>query len=558
MKLRMRSHMEINGKKMVTAALALTLAASMLLLGACGSGSTSDSAASETGEGAVTADTVSDSDTLIVSYSADTGDLNPHTYNSPMWVQSLVYEGLTRFVDGEVVGGIAESWEISEDGLTYVFHLDEDNVFSDGTPVNAQIVKKNFDAVLANAERHDWMETYQVLESVDVIDDYTVQLNLSAPFSGLLQELALSRPVRIGAEAMFPESGDTSEEIAEPIGSGPWKLVEHVDSQYALFERNENYHGTVPSYKYLKVLIIPDINTAANALKAGEIDMIYDVESQMTGDTYNELVSSGFAAEISDPVTTNMILLNTNSGATADKNVRLAIEYAIDKQSIADNVYGGIQPVADYLMNPETPYCDIPELTTYDYDPDKAAELLDEAGWVLEDGQSVRTKDGEALSIRFLYEGDNDSVKVMGEVIQAQLLKVGINVELVPQDATNYGTSQKEGLFELLQAETWGDPFDPHSYMSSFRVTTHGDYAAQLGLEEKAQIDEAITEAINAVDEEVAAENYKYVLTTLTDEAVYVPVTYTTKAYIYNAEAVADVSYNTYLDIPYETFTLTK
>ena len=107
--------------------------------------------------------------TLVVSYSADTGDLNPHSYGSPMWIQSLVYEGLTRFVDGEVVPGIAESWEISEDGKTYTFHLDQDNVFSDGTPVNAEIVKKNFDAVLANKERHNWMETYQVLESVDVV-----------------------------------------------------------------------------------------------------------------------------------------------------------------------------------------------------------------------------------------------------------------------------------------------------------------------------------------------------------------------------------------------------
>ena len=283
--------------------------------------------------------------TLVVSYSADTGDLNPHSYGSPMWIQSLVYEGLTRFVDGEVVPGIAESWEISEDGKTYTFHLDQDNVFSDGTPVNAEIVKKNFDAVLANKERHNWMETYQVLESVDVVDDYTVQLNLNAPFSGLLQELSLSRPVRIGGEAIFPEDGDTSETINEPVGSGPWKQVEHVDSQYAVFERNDNYHGTKPQYKYLKVMVIPDINTAANSLKAGEIDMIYDIESQMTGDVFNELQASGFTAELSDPVTTNMILVNTNSGPTKDLAVRQALEYCIDKESISENVYGGLQPV---------------------------------------------------------------------------------------------------------------------------------------------------------------------------------------------------------------------
>lgn len=499
-----------------------------------------------------------DSDTLTVSYSADTGDLNPHLYNSPMWVQSLVYEGLTRFVDGEVVPGIAKSWDISEDGKTYTFYLDEENVFSDGTPVNAEIVKKNFDAVLANKERHEWMETYQVVESAEVIDEYTIQLNLSAPFSGLLQELSLSRPTRIGAEAMFPEDGNTSESIEEPIGSGPWKQIEHVESQYALFERNENYHGTKPSYKYLKVMIIPDINTAANSLKAGEIDMIYDIESQMTGDIYNELKSAGFEAELSEPVTTNMILVNTNSGPTKDLKVRQALEYCIDKESISENIFGGLQPAADYLMNPKTPYCDIPDMTVYEYNVEKAEELLDEADWILEDGKDVRTKDGEELTLRFLYEGDNDSVKTMGQVLQAECAEVGIQVELVAQDATNYGNSQKEGLFELLQAETWGDPFDPHSYLSSFRTSSHGDYAAQLGLENKKEIDDAITAALNSTDEKVVAENYEFVLKTLTDQAVYIPVTYSTKAYVYNKDVVSNVSYNTYLDVLYEDFTLNK
>lgn len=536
---------------------AILVGAMTLSLVACGGGG-SDTKESTSSQGQATETTASTEDkTLTVAYDRDAGDLNPHTYKSPMWIQSLVYEGLTRFVDGEVVGGIATSWDISDDGLTYTFHLDENNVFSDGTPVNAEIVKKNFDEVLAVKENHDWMETYQVLDSVDVVDDYTVQLNLSAPFSGLLQELALARPVRIGGEAMFTGEGNTSEVgIKEAIGSGPWKLVEHVDSQYALFERNENYHGQVPSYKYLKVLIIPDINTAANSLKAGEIDLIYDLSSQMTGDIYNELVASGFEASISDPVTTNMILINTNSGATKDKNVRLALEYAIDKNSISENIYGGLQPVAEYLMNPKTPYCDDPGITVYSYDVEKAKQILDDAGWVLEEGKTVRTKDGEELTLRFLYEGDNTSVNVMGQVIQSQLAEVGIAVEMVAQDNTTYGTSQKEGTFELLQAETWGDPFDPHSYLSSFRVTTHGDYAAQLGLENKQELDNKITEAINSTDEALVEANYQYVLETLTDEAVYVPVTYTTKAYIYNPDKLADISYNTTLDVPYETFTV--
>ena len=85
---------------------------------------------------------MTEANTLIVSYPDDIGTLDPHNYDSPMWIQSLVYEGLTRYVDGEVVPAMAESWEISDDGTEYTFYLREGAVFSDGTPVNAEIVKK--------------------------------------------------------------------------------------------------------------------------------------------------------------------------------------------------------------------------------------------------------------------------------------------------------------------------------------------------------------------------------------------------------------------------------
>jgi nickel transport system substrate-binding protein len=287
-------------------------------------------------------------DTLVMSYPADTGNLNPHTYDSPMWIQSSVYEGLTRYVDNKVVPGIAESWDVSDDALEYTFHLRKGNVFSDGTPVNAEIVKKNFDAVLLYKDEHNWMESINQMKEVIAVDEYTVKIVLEKPFSSLLQELAFARPLRIGAAAMFPESGDTAEGIKEPIGSGRWIQKEHVEGQYTTFERNDKYWGEKPSYKYLKVCVMPDINTAVNSLKAGEIDLLYDIEGQMTGDTFNSL-KDGFKTVQSDPISTFNFLLNTNRGATRDLDVRLALEYAIDKEDIAKNVFYGLQTVADTL-----------------------------------------------------------------------------------------------------------------------------------------------------------------------------------------------------------------
>ncbi len=529
--------------------------------GSSGGGSDSDGTADS---GSTTTAAQSDSQgtstgsdkTLTVAITEDVGTLNPHSYGSPMCVQSLIYEGMTRYVDDEVIGGIAETWDISDDGKEYTFYLDEDNVFSDGTPVNAEIVKKNFDAVLKYKEDHNWMEMFNVLEKVDIVDDYTVKFTLSEPYDGLLQELSLARPERIGAEAMFPADGDTKEKIAESIGSGPWKLSERVEGQYAVFERNENYHGTVPDFKYLKLVVIPDINTAANSLKAGEVDMIYDLAghgTEMTGDTFNELESSGFAAELSDPVSTNTVALNSADSATKELEVRQAISHAIDKESIAENIYGGMAGTADYLMSTDTTYCDFDDLTVYEHDEEKAKEILEKAGWVM-DGD-YRKKNGEELKLTFIYEGNNDAIKNLGQALQANLKKVGINLELKPEDSTVFYESQEKGLFNVIQSETWGMPFDPYSYFSSFRHPSHADYAAQSGIKEKADIDTAVTDMLHATDPKVAEDKSHFILSTLADEAIYVPLIYTRVPYVYNADVVDNVSFNTTVDVPFEEFT---
>ncbi|MEG1822472.1 MAG: nickel ABC transporter substrate-binding protein [Clostridiales bacterium] len=497
-----------------------------------------------------------DADTLVISTPIDTGNLNPHTYNSPMWIQTMVYEGLTDFDNGEVKPGMAQSWDITEDGREYTFHLRSGNVFSDGTAVTADIVKKNFDAVLAHRDVHNWVESINQMQEVVVIDENTVKIILKEPFSSFLQELSLARPLRVGAEAIFPGNGDTGENIKEPIGSGMWLQKEYVEGQYTVFERNDKYWGEKPSYKFLKFSVIPDINTAVSSLKAGEIDLIYDIEGQMTGDAYNDLEKSGYKTISSEPMTTNNLLLNTSSSATKDLNVRLALEYATDKKAIADNVFYGLQTPADTLMSTQTPYCDI-GLTPYDYNLDKAKSLLDESGWKLADGATYRSKDGKELAIDFIYLGDNDAQKNIGQVLQNQYQQIGIKVNLLAQEKQTYGDKQKSGEFGMLLAETWGDPFDPHSYLSSFRNPSHGDYAAQVGLPMKKEIDNTINKALNSTDTKMVQESYDYVLRTLHEQAVYVPITFTTKQAAFG-DNISKVRFNTLVESPFGEIELNK
>jgi nickel transport system substrate-binding protein len=491
-------------------------------------------------------------DTLIMSYPFEPGVINPHTYARAMWIQALVYDGLTRFKDGKVVPALAERWEISSDGKEYTFYLRKGNVFSDGTPVNAAIVKKNFDAVLKHRDRHNWMETANQLREVVVVDDTTVKLLFDAPFSGALQELSLARPFRVGADAIFLPSGDTAEGIAEVVGSGMWVLKEQVEGQYLKLERNETYWGAKPQFRYLEIRIIPDINTAGNSLKAGEISLIYDLEAQMTGDVFNDLKNAGLQTVSSEPVNTNSLLLNSEHGFTRELAVRKALNHAVDKKSIADNIFYGLQIPADTLMPASTPYCDIP-LTPYTYDPVKAVALLEEVGWKLEAGSQYRRKNGQELVLRYTYLGDNESARTMGEVLQNQFSKIGVRMEMVSQDAQTLYENQHTGNFEILLGESWGDPFDPHSYFSAMRNPGHGDYGAQVGLSMKPEIDKAISTALNSTDEEEIQDNYAYVLRTLHEQAVYVPMTFSARQAAFPA-SVQGIRFNTIVDIPIEEF----
>lgn len=495
---------------------------------------------------------MTEENTLVVSYPEDTGNMNPHTYDSAMFAQGLVYEGLTRYDKGEVVPAIAESWKVSPDGKEYTFYLRQGALFSDGTPITAAIVKKNFDAVLKHKADHNWMETINQMKEVVAVDDNTLKITFNKPFSAILQELAFVRPLRIGAEAIFPASGDTAEGIVEPVGSGPWKQIEHVVGQYTVFQRNENYAGTKPQFEYLKVMDIPDINTAVSSLKAGEIDLIYDLDGQMSGDVFNALKAEGYATLISDPMTTYNVLVSTKEGYTKDLNVRLALEYAVDKQSIVDNVFYGLQAVADTIMPTSTPYCDI-GLKGYEYNQQKAVELLEKSGWVLKNGETYRSKNGEVLDIGFYYDANNSLAKTVGQILQNQYQQVGIKITLVGQDSETLIKTEQNGLCELSLCESWGAPYDPHSYLSSFRDVCHGDYMAQLGLSMKDEIDDAISAALNSTNEEEIQAKYAYVLTTLHEQAVYIPLTYTTKFAVYDP-ALTGIRFNTSCDMPAEEF----
>lgn len=464
---------------------------------------------------------------LVVATAKDIGDLSPHGY-CPMYAQDFVYEGLTAFENGEVKPCLAENWDISEDGKEYTFYLRKDVKFTDGSPLSAEVVKMNFDAVMMHKEDHSFLESINLMNEVTVIDEHTVKITYDEAYYPILQELSLSRPVRIMAKASFPEDGDTGNGIKEPIGTGMWKLKEHVEEQYAVFERNEDYWGEKPKFKEVKVVVTPDGDTSVNALKAGEVDMIFDIESRLSPDAFKELESSGFAGHVSEPLSTVSLILNSNYGPTEDLKVRQALNYGVNKEIISENVFYGLQQPADTFFDKAVPYCDV-ELNKYDYDKEKAEKLLEEAGWKMESGEKYRTKDGKELEMGFYFDGENVIYKTLGEVLQSEWEKIGIKLNLEAMERQVLIDQQKSGEFDITITETWGDPYDPHTLVAYMANEEYADYQAQKGLPMKEELDEKIHQVIVETDEEKRQELYNYILTTIHEQAAYLPISNTTR-----------------------------
>ena len=255
-------------------------------------------------------------DTLTFSSAGNVGPLNPHLYSpNQMFAQAMVYEPLVSYGEGgRILPCLAESWKVSPNGKEYVFTLRKSVQFSDGTPFDGAAVKKNFDAILANAKRHAWLELTNQIQGVMVLDPYTVKLVLKNPYYPTIQELTLIRPFRFLSPSAFPESGRTAEGMKGPVGTGPWVLIETKLGEYDLFKRNEKYWGQKPGVERIMVKVIPDPNSRAIAFETGQIDLIYG-SGQVTLDTFNRMRGSGkYTALISQPLATRLLCLNSEPG----------------------------------------------------------------------------------------------------------------------------------------------------------------------------------------------------------------------------------------------------
>lgn len=536
-------------------AISLCLAGLMAVsLAGCGGAGTTEKAAeasgTETGAAAEIGNSEKKEELVFVNY-RDIRDLNPHLYAGEMYAQEMLYETLVNITADGYEGCLAESWDISEDGKTYTFHIRDGVKFSDGEVCDANAIKANFDAIIENKDRHTWLEMMNLLVGVSAPDDKTFVIELSEPYYPLLTELGVTRPfAMISPKAM--KDGSTKDGVNAYIGTGPYVLTNFVTDEYAVFEANENYWGEQPKIKKITVKVIPDNQTRILALEKGEIDMIFG-KNMIDADAINQYTGNDkFTVSLSDPTSTRQIVLNTTKEVLADKEVRQALQHATNKQAISDGIFYGLEQPADTLFAKTVPYCDI-DLEPYAYDVEQAQSMLDEAGWVV-GADKIREKDGQKLNIDLLYNSDSVTEKAIAEYLQSEYQKIGISLNIHGEEEQSYRDNMKAGNFDMVFNICWGTPYDPQSSLAAMRAPVYGDYAAQLGLEDKAEIDQAITDILISTDEQKRQDLYTFVLTRLHEDAVYIPLTYECNKAIYRSDLKGFHFTQTQYEVPFADF----
>lgn len=470
-------------------------------------------------------------DKLVYANFRDIRDLNPHLYAGEMYAQEMLYETLISLGPEGFEPCLAESWEISGDGLTYTFRIREGVTFTDGEVCDANAIQANFKAIMDNGDRHSWLEFMQIVDRTEATDDRTFVIKVKKAYEPLLMELAVTRPfAMISPKAM--KEGGTKDGVNGYIGTGPYVLKSFEKDQYAIFERNEAYWGQKPAIKTIEVKVIPDNQARILALKNGEIDLIYG-KNMLDAEALKSFEGSdAFGVALSEPTSTRQILMNTKNPILNDKRVRQALQHATDRETISEGIFYGYEKPAGTLYAETLPYCSV-GLVPYSFDTVRAAALLEEAGWA-PGADGIREKNGQKLKLSLLYNVSSVTEKTIAEYLQSAYREIGAAVSVDGQEEQSYRDRMKAGDFDLVFNISWGTPYDPYASLAAMRQTVYGDYAAQEGLAVKEALHTGITDLLLEADPEKRQDLYKQVLSTLHEEALYLTLTYESNKAIYS------------------------
>ncbi len=381
--------------------------------------------------------TSASSQILTIGYGRDTNVESPKMMG--FMPEMMVLERLIEYRDGKILPELASSWDIKDNGRTIIFHLRSGIKFSDGQPFTADDVKFTFERLKALKYYH-WTEADRI-DSIEVIDPHTIAFHYKEGKEGYIALTAFGEyHCSIMSPASVEPKGDVKGKIVNPIGTGPWKVAEYVKDQYTIFVPNELYRGEKPKLDKIIVKDIPDAETRVLALRSGDVDMIVDYYhggSRYTPrNSLEPLKSAGFNVFKCEMPMTTVIVFNYHKKPWDDVRVRKAVNYAIDKEGVSALFDNWVAPAKHGLYGVKGPYIKESNVEEYPYDVNIARNLLEEAGY-------------KELEADLILKGENPDEVKLGEFIQAQLKKAGINVKLDVLEGGAYNERRNKGDYDL-------------------------------------------------------------------------------------------------------------
>lgn len=360
---------------------------------------------------------------LVIGIGVDADTLNPQeqTTSLIMNMAELIHDTLFfQTPEAKLEPRLATEFKASEDGLTYTIKLRPGVKFSDGTPLTAQIMKETIERTLDPQKRVPLRYYVSMIESASVIDDLTFQVKLKYAFAPFPYNLAQVILAPTSPKALKEHGEDVRQ---KPVGAGPYVLKEWVKGDRIVMVRNENYWGKKPTVAQLTWKIVPETATREAMLRAGQLHICYKPSPANVA-----ALKSDPSIKVEMPLDTRTIFmgLNCQKGVTTNKLVRQAFNYAVDKKAIVSKI---LFDTAVPMEGPVSPimwgYHKMEK--QYDYNPEKAKELLKQAKFDFNQTVQMRTPQG-----RYLFD------KQIAEYVQASLQAIGVKVELRTYDWPTY------------------------------------------------------------------------------------------------------------------------
>ena len=458
-------------------------------------------------------------DTIIMGTIADASNLLPmlSTDSASSQVAGQVYNGLVRYdKDLNFEGDLAQSWEVSPDGLEIVFHLRHGVKWHDGVPFTSADVLFTYKLLVDPDTPTAYSERYKQVSQALAPDPYTFIVRYKKPLASALISWGM---------AIHPEHLLAGKDIAQsplaraPIGTGPYRFVEWLPGEKIVLERNPDYFEGAPYIKRIVYRIIPDMTTMFLELQSGGLDQMGLSPLQYARQTDSPAFRRRFNRYRYPAFAYTYLGYNLKRPLFQDKRVRQAMSYAINKQELVDGVLMGLGQPANGPYKPGSwPYN--ANVNSYPYSPQKAKQLLSAAGWVDADGDDVRDKNGRPFEFTIVTNQGNDQRIKSAEIIQRRFQQVGIKVKIrVIEWASLLKEFIHPGNFDATLMG-WTIPIDPDGYNVWHSSKTGPGQLNFVGYKNK-RVDELLERGRRIMDQDERKKMYDEFQQILADEQPY-------------------------------------